>query len=240
MTGAAFLLGLATVVPLLVGALVGVARPIPKGPLATVLAFGAGTMIASVSIGLFLPATEDLGSVAAPLALFAGTATFVVGTRLIDHRQRGARTTTGQRQGGARSAVGWALLLGVLLDGIPENAALGVNSEVDIALLAAIAIGNAPEAIGGSAEMIKSGLTKARVLLIWSAVSLLLLLVVVAARAAGDALSDDGIAFVEAFAGGAVLAVIADSMIPESYEDGGPYIAFAVAAGFALAFALGG
>lgn len=240
MIGEAFLLGLATVVPLIVGALVGVARPIPKAPLAIVLAFGAGTMIASVSIGLFLPATEDLGTIAAPLALFAGTATFVIGTRVIDHRQRGARGVDGGRSGGARSAIGWALLLGVLLDGIPENAALGVNSEVDVALLAAIAIGNAPEAIGGSAEMIKSGLAKSRVLLIWAAVSVLLLFVVVAARAAGDALSDDGIAFVEAFAGGAVLAVLADSMVPEAYEDGGPNIAFAVAAGFALAFALGG
>lgn len=238
--GEAFLLGLATVVPLIVGALVGVARPIPKKPLAIVLAFGAGTMIASVSIGLFLPATEDLGTFAAPVALFAGTATFVLGTRVIDHRQRGARVPDGGRKGGARSTIGWALLLGVLLDGVPENAALGVSSKVDIALLAAIAIGNAPEAIGGSAEMIKSGLAKSRVLLIWAAVSVLLLLVVVAARIAGDALSDDGIAFVEAFAGGAVLAVLADSMVPEAYEDGGPNIAFAVAAGFALAFALGG
>lgn len=226
----AFVLGLATVAPLFLGAVLGVFRPLPARPLAVVLAFGAGTMIASVSIGLFEPATEELGSVWAPLALLAGTTTFVLGSRAIGHRS-----------GGARSAVGWALLLGVLLDGIPENAALGVNSEVDVALLAAIAIGNAPEAIGGAEKMMKeAGLRRPTVLLIWGAVSVLLLVTVMLARAAGDALAPSGIAVVEAFAGGAVIAVLADSMIPEAYEDGGPNVAFAVAAGFALAFALGG
>ncbi len=229
MTGAV-VLGLATVTPLILGAILGVYRSLPARTLAVVLAFGAGTMIASVSIGLFEPATKELGGVLAPLALLAGTATFVVGSRAIGHRA-----------GGARSAVGWALLLGVLLDGIPENAALGVNSEVDVALLAAIAIGNAPEAIGGAEKMLKeAGLRRQTVLLIWGAVSVLLLVVVVLARAAGDALDPSGIALVEAFAGGAVIAVLADSMIPEAYEDGGPNVAFAVAAGFALAFALGG
>ncbi len=230
MLGEALLLGLVTVVPLALGSLLGASRDIPPRLLATVLAFGAGTMIASVSIGLFEPAAEELGGAWAGLALFAGTATFVLGTRAIDHRP-----------GGARSAVGWALLLGVLLDGVPENAALGVSSELDVALLAAIAIGNAPEAIGGAAKMRSdAGFSRGRILLIWGAVSVLLLLTVVAARAAGDSLSASGIAGVEAFAGGAVLAVLADSMIPESYKDGGPNVAFAVAAGFALAFALGG
>ncbi len=230
MLGEALLLGLATVVPLFLGALLGATRTINPRPLAVVLAFGAGTMVASVSIGLFAPASKELGGVVAGLALFAGTATFVGGSRVID-----------QRPGGARSAVGWALLLGVLLDGVPENAALGVSSELDVALLAAIAIGNAPEAIGGAAKMREdAGLARGRILLIWGAVSVLLVAVVVAARLAGDALSPSGIAGVEAFAGGAVLAVLADSMIPEAYKDGGPNIAFAVAAGFALAFALGG
>lgn len=234
MPDSAWLLGLITVVPLIGGALLGSARPIPKQPLAIVLAFGAGTMIASVSIGLFEPASEELGGIEAALALLAGTTVFVFGTRLIDRRAGSAGSS------GSSRALGWALLLGVLLDGIPENAALGVNTEVDVALLAAIAIGNTPEAIGGATKMLEAGLERARVLVIWGAVSVLLLLVVVAARAAGDALSAEGIAVVEAFAGGAVLAVLADSMIPEAYDDGGPNVAFAVAAGFALAFALGG
>lgn len=223
-------LGLATVAPLFLGALLGVFKPLPARLLSVVLAFGAGTMIASVSIGLFEPASEQLGGPWAGLALFAGTATFVLGNRAI-----------GRRSGGGSSAVGWALLLGVLLDGVPENAALGVDSSVDIALLAAIAIGNAPEAIGGAEKMMKeAGLSREKVLSIWGAVSIALLIVVVLARAAGDSLDASGIALVEAFAGGAVIAVLADSMIPEAYKDGGPNVAFAVAAGFALAFALGG
>lgn len=224
------LLGVITALPLVLGALAGVALRIPRRVLAVVLAFGAGTLIASVSEGLFLPAFNEIGGAAAAAALLLGTATFVAASRALDHRP-----------GGARSAVGWALLLGVLLDGVPENAALGVDGGVDVALLAAIAIGNAPEAIGGASTMTgDAGLSKGRTLLIWVGLAAVLALVVPAARAGSDALGPSGIAGIEAFAGGAVLAVLSDSMIPEAYRDGGKGVALATACGFALAFALGG
>ena len=226
----ALLLGALTALPLVVGAALGVAWTIPKRVLAIVLAFGAGTLIASVSESLFLPAFHELGGPLAAGALLLGTATFVIASRALDHRP-----------GGARSAVGWALLLGVLLDGVPENAALGVDGGVDIALLAAIAIGNAPEAIGGASQMTgAAGIPRSRTLLIWCGVAVALALVVPLARAGSDVLGNSGIAGVEAFAGGAVLAVLSDSMIPEAYRDGGRSVAFATACGFALAFALGG
>lgn len=226
----ALLLGVATALPLMLGAIVGVAWKVPKRVLAAVLAFGAGTLIASVSDGLFAPAFREIGGGPAAGALLLGTLTFVVASRWLDHRP-----------GGSRSAVGWALLLGVLLDGIPENAALGVDGGVDVALLAAIAIGNAPEAIGGAATMHGDAhVPRGRVLLIWAGVSVVLTLVVPLARAGADTLGASGIAGVEAFAGGAVLAVLADSMIPEAYEGGGKLVALATACGFALAFALGG
>lgn len=223
------MLGALTAAPLLAGAMLGVTARIPPLLLALVLAFGAGTLIASVSEELFLPGFRELGGPVAAGSLLAGTATFVLATRALDHRR-----------GGARNTVGWALLLGVLLDGVPENAALGVGSHADAALLVAIAIGNLPEAIGGAASMREgAGLPRRRVLPLWAGLAVGLALVVPLARLGGDELGTSGIAAVQAFAGGAVLAVLADSMIPEAYENGGRNIAFAVACGFALAFAVG-
>lgn len=225
----ALLLGVITVAPLIIGALAAAYFTIPGKVVAVVLAFGAGTLIASVSEGLFLPAFKEAGALQAALALLAGTTVFVLASRTLDHRR-----------GGARSAVGWALLIGVLLDGIPENAALGVRDGADVALLAAIAIGNLPEAIGGAATMRGDAkMSRGRVLATWGLVSVVLAVIVPLGRLGGDALGASGIAVVEAFAGGAVLAVLTDSMIPEAYEQGGRNVAYAVAAGFALAFALG-
>lgn len=234
-----WLLGAITAVPLLLGALAGIARPIPKPVMATVLAFGAGTLIASVSDGLFGPAFKELGGLKAALALLLGTATFVLANQLLDRHSDGAGGAGSA--GGAGKMIGWALLIGVLLDGIPENTALGVTATADVALLAAITIGNLPEAIGGAAEMkTQSGMTTRQVVLLWTAVAVVLALVVPLARLAGDELSGGGIATIQAFAGGAVLAVLSTSMLPEAFDEGGPNIAFASAAGFAVAFVLGG
>lgn len=230
----ALLLGVATALPLAFGALLGIWRPLAKPVLATVLAFGAGTLIASVGEGLFRPAFDELGGLTAAAALLLGTVTFVGASRVVDRREQ-------QVSGGSAKALGWVLLLGVLLDGVPENAALGVSGGVNVALLAAIAIGNAPEAIGGASSMAgKGGMQPRHILLIWLAVAVGLAFVVPLARLSGDVLGTGGIAAVQAFAGGAVLAVLSDSMIPEAFEDGGPRVALATAAGFTLAFVLGG
>ena len=79
----ALLLGVATALPLALGAVLGVVWTVPKPVLAVVLAFGAGTLIASVSDGLFAPAFKEVGGLAAAVALLLGTATFVIASRAL-------------------------------------------------------------------------------------------------------------------------------------------------------------
>jgi ZIP family zinc transporter len=167
--GEAALYGLGTAVPLVAGALVGLRWQLPRAALAALMAFGAGTMIAAVTTELFAPAFEVSGGWRAGSALLAGTLVYVVADRLIEVRLGAA-------------ALGWALMLGALLDGIPENLALGATLEESggVVLLVAIALGNTPEAISGAAKMRdQHGMSHRSAALIWAATGVVLVVVTI-------------------------------------------------------------
>ena len=220
--------GLGTAVPLFAGALVGFRYDLPRPLLAALMAFGAGAMVAAVSTELFAPAFADQGLWSAGGALLLGASVYVVADRLIERRL-------------GTAALGWALMLGALLDGIPENAALGVTlaGGGGLVLLVAVAVGNVPEAVAGAASM-RSNFDRRKAVLIWGITATLLVLVVVLATAYADSLPPAGISLVQAFAGGATIAVISDSLMPEAYREGGWWVGISTAFGFLVAFALGG
>lgn len=224
----AFWFGVGTAAPLFVGALIGYRYDLPRPVLAALMAFGAGTMVAAVSTELFAPAFAAEGLWSAGGALLAGAVVYVVADHLIEHRIGPA-------------ALGWALMLGALLDGIPENSALGVTLSAgggSVVLLVAVAVGNVPESVAGAASM-RDTVAQRTALLIWGSTALLLVLVVMVAAAFGDAIPPTGIALIQAFAGGATIAVIADSLMPEAYREGGWWVGISTALGFLVAFALG-
>ncbi len=225
----AALYGVGTAAPLVVGAAIGLRWSLPKKLLAAMMAFGAGTMIAAVSSELFAPAFAVAGIAVAGAALFAGAGVYVGANHVIENRL-------------GPSAIGWALMLGTVLDGVPENTALGVSltSGGGLVLLVAVAVGNVPEAVGGAALMRdQHGFSRARALALWVVTAVMLVVVTVVGFALSDVIPETGIAAVQAFAGGATLAVLADSLMPEAYRDGGWWVGMATAAGFLVAFALG-
>lgn len=226
----AVLYGLGTALPLVVGAAVGLRWSLPQRVLAALMAFGAGTMIAAVSSELFEPAFTQAGIVVSGLALIAGAGVYVGANHLIENRLGPA-------------AIGPALMLGTILDGVPENTALGVSLTAGggLVLLVAVAVGNVPEAVGGAALMrARHGFSASRAMALWSLTAVVLVVVTVVGHALADAIPDVGISAVQAFAGGATLAVLADSLMPEAYKDGGWWVGLSTAAGFLVAFALGG
>ena len=225
----ALLYGLATAVPLVVGAAVGLRWHLPRPVLAALMAFGAGTMIAAASEELFGPAFDETGAVVAGSALLAGATTYVVANHLLDTRL-------------GTSAVGLSLLVGATLDGVPENTALGVSLGAGggLVLLVAIAVGNTPEAVASAAVLRDDPHVGARRgIVLWCLVGALLTAVTVGAHAAGDALGPTPVAVVQAYAGGATVAVLADTLMPEAYRDGGWWVGVATALGFLLAYVLG-
>ena len=135
---------------------------------------------------------------------------------------------------------GGGLLAAITLDGIPENAALGVSlvEESSISLLVAIFVSNVPEALAGAAAMRESGRSPASIVGMWTVAALLLTVAVVVGRVALGSAGPSVLAALLAFAGGAVLAALADTLMPEAFERGRPWYAFATAAGFFLSFLL--
>ena len=213
--------------PLTVGALLGVVWRPPRAVLAVALAFASGALISAVSFDLFLESYRGGGAVRAGLGFAAGALLFVVVDTLLDRRMRGG-------------AAGFALLAGVTLDGVPENLALGVSlvEGGSTALLMAVFASNFPEALTGAAKMLDQGRSRRSVILLWAGATVLLALAVVLGRLTFAGATDAALSLPLAFAAGAVLASVVDTLAPEAFADGGPYVALASATGFVTAFLL--
>jgi ZIP family zinc transporter len=215
---------------LVIGAAVGAWRSVSNRITSALLAFASGALITAVAFDLFEEAFGRGGAVRAGIAFAAGAAVFVVIDSWLDRR------TEARRSSGAN--IGFALLAGVTLDGVPENLALGVSliGSASPTLLVAIFASNLPEALVGARRMADSGLSRGRVLVIWSGTALLLAAAVVAGRALLSDVGTEALAWPLGFAAGAVLASLADTLMPEAYDEGGPAVAYATALGFLLSY----
>ena len=238
----AILFGLAASSALVVGAVVGCYWDAPRAVTGVLLAFASGALISALAFELFEEAYHLGGAARSGLGLLAGAAAFVLADTLLDRHVAG-EAGPDQREvaaQGAQGGVGWALLAAVTLDGVPENLALGVSlvDGASLALLVAIFFSNLPESLVGAVAMRREGRQAKTVIGTWVACAVLLAVAVVAGRGLAEPLSDEVLAVALGFAGGAVLASLADTLMPEAFEHGRPYNAFATAAGFFLSFIL--
>jgi zinc transporter, ZIP family len=84
--------------------------------------------------------------------------------------------------------------------------------------------------------MRNQGRSRTFVIGVWAATGVLLAAAVVVGNAVLSGASEELLAVLLSFAGGAVLASLADTLMPDAYREGGPLLAFATAAGFLLSF----
>ncbi|WP_244372983.1 zinc permease [Rhodococcus sp. ZPP] len=241
---------------LVIGALVGGRFTIPKRMLAGMLAFASGALITALTFELFEESYEKGGIWRAVLGLAVGAVVFTVLSERLDrlaegtHRQRqgsekldvdAAASETAPSTASVSGMAGFALLAAVTLDGVPENIALGVSlgeGTGGVTLLVAIFVSNFPEALVGSASMRAQGRTQAFVVGTWVVCAALLTAAVVIGAGPLATSSPETISLPLAFAAGAVLASLADTLMPEAYEKGGPTVALSTAAGFVLSYVL--
>jgi zinc transporter, ZIP family len=238
----ALLYGLAASSALVVGAAIGTRFTPPERVTGVLLAFASGALISALAFELFEDAFELGGAVRSGLGLLAGAATFGAADAALDRRVAG-HAGAEEREvvaEGTRTGVGWALLAAVTLDGVPENLALGVSlvEGASLSLLVAIFASNFPESLVGAVAMRGEDRSARAVMGTWIACAIVLALSVVAGRAPAGGLEDSFLAVALGFAGGAVLASLADTLMPEAFEHGRPWNAFATAAGFFLSFML--
>jgi zinc transporter, ZIP family len=236
--GAAFGWGLLGGSSLVVGGALALHFRISRLALGLIMAFGAGVLISAVAYELVGEAFETAaGQGGVALGLFAGALTFFVGDALIDRLGGADRKSSGGQQAGGSAL---AIVLGIVLDGIPESAVIGLSllegAGVSVPVIVAVFLSNLPEAIAATTGLAASGWGRGRILLLWVVVALVSALASLAGYGLfGDA-SPRTLAFVLAFAGGAVLTMLADTMMPEAFERGGKLVGLATTLGFVVAF----
>ncbi len=203
-----------------------------------IMAFGAGTLISAIAYDLVEDAAASGRTMALAIGLALGAITFFLGDWWIDRAGGEHRKRSGGEQAQGNS---FGIFIGTLLDGVPESFILGASlvtgGGVSVAFLAAVFISNLPEAMGATTGLSKAGWSKQRILGIWLAVAGVSAAAAAIGYAFTAAMSLEGV-LAQAFAAGALLTMLTDSMIPEAFENGGKIAGLLTVLGFAVAFAL--
>jgi zinc transporter, ZIP family len=237
---AAFGWGTLAASSLVIGAVVALLFRISVRAIGLIMAFGAGVLISALAFDLVQEAVDKSSGHGWVVAgIFAGCGVFFGGDRLIDRLGGGKRkSATGGQEGGSALAI----VLGSVLDGIPESMVIGLTiyegGAVGAAYLAAVFISNLPESISSTSGLVTGGWKQSRILWMWIAIALISGLASLAGYGLFQHSSPDTVAFVLAFAAGAILTMLADTMMPEAYEHGGKLVGVVTTLGFAVAFTI--
>lgn len=230
---------------LLVGAAVGWWVRVPRPLIAGVMAFGGGVLISALSFDLMDEAYHRGGFAATAIGFLVGAAVYTAADTALSrrgarHRKRSApgKQPSESEQGGS----GLAIAVGALLDGVPESIVIGLSllggGAVSWVAVIAVFVSNVPEGLSSVAGMRAAGRGGAYVAGVWGGITALSGLAALAGYAVFAGLSPAVIAAVTALAAGAMLAMIADTMIPEAFAEAHGAVGLVTVAGFLAAFEL--
>ena len=203
-----------------------------------IMGFGAGTLISAVAYDLVEEAAKSGRGIQVALGMALGAVAFFVGDWWVER----AGGPDLKISGGAQAQSDpFGILVGTLLDGVPESFILGsslvAGQGVGISFMAAVFISNLPEAMGATISLSRAGWPKRRIIGIWLAVIAVSAVAAVIGYLVASRNSSEGV-LAEAFAAGALLTMLTDTMIPEAFEYGGKLVGLMTVFGFIVAFAL--
>jgi ZIP family zinc transporter len=232
----AFLWGLIATSSLVIGGLLGSWWTPGKRTLGAIMAFGAGVLISAVAYELVFEALHIAKLTGFPtMGFFAGAFTFLFCDWLIGKLGGSERMAI---EATHKSNLVVPLVLAIILDGIPESVVIGLGilkgGAVSMGMLVAVFISNLPEAIAATVGMRAGGWSRTKIIVLWIGI----VLVCAASSAAGygllGGLSPTWLSFVQTFAGGAILMMLANTMMPEAFEHGGKLAGTFTVLGFAV------
>jgi zinc transporter, ZIP family len=229
---------------LVLGALVAWFARVPHAVIASVMAFGSGVLISAVAFDLMLEAADTGGLLPTAVGFLGGALAYVGANAILARHGARHRKHPGARQASEdeQSGSGVAIAVGALLDGIPESVVLGLSllggGSVSVPVLAAVFISNVPEGLSSAAGMKRSGRPAGYVFGVWGGIALASgTAALVGYLALGEA-SPETVAAITAVAAGAILTMIADTMIPEAFESTRTWTGVITTLGFLTAFAI--
>jgi zinc transporter, ZIP family len=199
------------------------------------MGFGAGTLLSAVAYEL-IP-TSDFGA-GLGLSVALGALVYFFADQLIDraggkHRQ--------DLDGAPPTSSGLAMFLGALLDGLPEAFILGIGialgEGVSVAFVVAVFVSNVPQGAAGSISLLGAGKSQRTIALMWGWLTIGSALMAAVGYRLADSVPDTGI-YAQGFAAGALLVMLADSMMPEAFEHGGRTVGLLTVLGYLAAAVL--
>jgi len=228
---------------LVVGAAAGYLAKVPARIIAGVMSFGSGVLISALSFDLMDEAFRRGGFRAVAAGFLGGAAAYTLANVALARRGARHRKRSGTQPSEAEApGSGLAIAVGALMDGIPESIAIGVTllagGGVSMAAVVAIFISNVPEGLSSSAGMKRAGRSKLYVFGVWAAIAVLSGGAAALGAAVFGDLPPQAVAATLSCAAGAMLAMIADTMVPEAFAEERNLAGFVTVAGFLAAFVL--
>jgi zinc transporter, ZIP family len=240
----AFCYGLAAASGLFAGAILALLTRLSHRAIAAVMSLGAGVLLSIASIKIASEALPLAGATSTVAGIIVGAAMFSIANAALTSARNRKRCGECKPQPSEAESPGSgaSIALGTALDAVPEALVLGVTLRAggpDLVLIAALALSNVPEALSASAGMRVASRSSTYVLSLWSGVALITAVTTGLAFYLLSDLGPDRTAVLKAFGAGALIAMAAETMIPEAFHNGPRYSGVLAASGFAALILLG-
>lgn len=216
----------------LIGALIALLLPIKKKVVAYIMSFGTGVLIGAAAYELLGHSVHEAGIQATSIGFIAGAGVFTLFDIFISKQGGEKRKRSGEH---ASNHAGLAIFAGTVMDAVPESIMIGASliekQTVNWLLVIAIFISNIPEGISSTIGLKKGGYSVRKILFLWLFVFFISALSSLGGFTFLQQASPNMTALIASFAGGGIIAMVASTMMPEAFQEGGPAVGIITALG---------